>query len=508
MIDLQAFAGAFEVLGASWQPWLMIVPGILIGLSFGCVPGLQTSMAMAIFLPATLFMDFLSAMLLLTAIFTGGMFGGGVSAILMNIPGTSSAVASAFDGYPMARKGLHSEALGLALCASTIGTAIGYLVLLFLIGPMARLVLKLGPTEMFVVVLWGLTLIASLKGTHMARGLLAGVIGLLIGTVGMSPNGVIRGTLGSSYLLDGVPIIPAMIGMFAASELFGVSHSKYLVESTEARRLSFARVWRGVRDALRCPGIIVRGSIIGVLIGMVPGVGSSVSNLVSYSDAKRRDRTPDSFGQGNPKGVVASEAANSSSEGGSMVSLFALGIPGGAGTAVLLAAFSMHNVTGGPRFLRDQADIVYAIIIANIVQSFALFFLGLLILNLLSAVVKIRLSILVPAVLVLATFGAYGTTGTMAGPITLLVFAVFGWALRRYDYSIPAAVIGLILGRMAEGELLRSYQISGGRFSYVLDRPITLFMFALLVASLVLPPLLQKWRDRRSPALQNFPSET
>lgn len=497
MIDLSALADAVSLLSSSWGPWLVVVPGLIIGLVFGCIPGLQTSMAMAIFLPATLSMDFLTAMLFLTSVFTGGQFGGGVSAILMNIPGTSSAVATTFDGFPMARQGRHNEALGVALMSSTIGTVFGYVILLILIQPLSTAVLKLGPTEMFVVILWGLTLIASLKGSNMARGLLSGAMGLLIGTLGMSPNGVLRGTLGSPYLIDGVPVIPAMIGMFAASELFGLVGKNYLVDSTSTvRGVSLTKILRGLRLALDSPGTLIRGGLIGTLIGAIPGVGSSVSNLVSYSEARRTSRDPDSFGKGNPQGVVASESANSSSEGGSMVSLFALGIPGGGGTAVLLAAFTMHNITGGPRFLRDHADIVYAVILANLVQGALLLVVGLVIIQLLAAIVKVPLRYLIPMVFVMATFGAFGLTGNLAGPATVLVFAILGWAMRRYDYSIPAAVIGLLLGSMAEGELLRSIQISGGRWEYVLDRPITLVLLALLILSLWLPRVTAKLRTR------------
>lgn len=496
MIDLSALGDAFSLLFGAFSPWMMVVPGLIIGLMFGSVPGLQTSMAMAVFLPATLGMDFLSAMLFLTAIFTGGMFGGGVSAILMNIPGTSSAVATTFDGFPMARAGQPSEALGIALGSSTIGTAFGYIALLLLIQPLTSIVLRLGPTEMFVVVLWGLTLIAALQGKFMGRSILSGTLGLLIGTIGMSPNGVIRGTLGSPFLLDGVPVIPAMIGMFAASELFGLAGSGYLVKKEAGGDISLKRILSGVTESLRMPITLLRGSIYGVLIGAIPGVGSSVANLVSYGDARRRAGNAESFGKGDPRGIAASESANSSSEGGGMVALFALGIPGGGGTAVLLAAFSMHNITGGPRFLSEQTDIVYAVILANIVQAVLLLFIGIFLMHLMSSVVKLPLRILVPSVLVLATFGAFGLTGTMAGPLTLLAFAVFSWFLRKFDYSVAAAVIGLLLGRMAEGELLRSYQISGGDFSYVWSRPITIGLFLLLVLSLFLPWVLSRLQRR------------
>ncbi|MEX2643500.1 MAG: tripartite tricarboxylate transporter permease, partial [Acetobacterales bacterium] len=365
MVDFGAVGGAFELLSENLAAWAVIVPGLLIGLIGGAMPGVSISMTMAIFLPATLYMDFLPAILFLTAIFTGGGFGGSVPAVLMNIPGTPSAVATTFDGYPMTQQGRHNEALGVALVASCIGMMAGYILLFLLIEPLSIAVLRLGPLEMLVVAIWGLTLIAALHGVHMLRGLMAGLVGVLFGTLGMNDAGYIRGTFGIPVLLDGIPPIPAIIGLFVASQLFNLISREYIVEDEASRKMSFPLIWRGVREALRHPTVLVRGSVIGIVIGAVPGVGSSVSNLLSYAETRRRDPDPESYGTGNPKGVVAAESANSSSEGGSMATLLALGIPGGGGTAILLAAFATHNIVGGPKFLADHKDIVYAIIFGN-----------------------------------------------------------------------------------------------------------------------------------------------
>ena len=484
MIDLDALQAGLGLIFSDFSPWLVVVPGILIGLVFGAVPGLQISMAMAIFLPMTLYMDFMQAMLFLTSIFTGGSFGGGIPAILMNIPGTSSSIATAFDGYPMSRKGEHNLALGLALGSSCIGVIIGYSILLFLIQPISEMVLKMGPAEMTVVILWGITLIASLSGDQLVKGMIAGLFGLLVGTVGYGEAGVARGTMGSAYLLDGIPPIPAMMGMFAASELFRLVNTRYLVSDSAARKVSISKIFKGFRSSVRYPWVIVRGSLIGVFVGAIPGVGSSVANLLSYTQTKRKAPAPESFGEGNPAGVVASESANSTSEAGSMATLLALGIPGGGATAVMLAAFAMHNITGGPQFIREQTDIVYAIIFANFGQAFLLIILGLMFIPLLANVVKVPMHYLIPSVLALATFGAFGLTGNLSGPVTVWAFALIGWLFKRYGYSVPAAVIGLLLGRMAEESLIYSYQISGGQWSYILERPLTMVMILLLVVSL------------------------
>jgi len=230
--------------------------------------------------------------------------------------------------------------------------------------------------------------------------------------------------------------------------------------------------------------IVLRGSLIVVFVGAVPGVGSSVANLLSYTITKNNDAAPDSFGKGNPSGVMASEAANSTSEAGSMATVLALGIPGGGATAVMLAAFSMHNITCGPQFIREQTDVVYAIILANFGQAFLLIALGLLFIPLLANVVKVPMNYLVPTVLAMAVFGAFGLTGNLSGPITVLVFSIVGWTFKRFDYSVPAAVIGILLGGMAEDSIIYSYQISGGQWSYLLERPVTIIILGLLVVGL------------------------
>ncbi len=491
MLDINALLAGLDIITSSFTPWLIVIPGMIIGLVFGTIPGLQISMAMALFLPFTLYMDFLQAMLFLTAIFTGGSFGCGVPAILMNIPGTSAAVSTAFDGYPMAQRGDHNVALGLALSSSTIGVLIGYVILLLMIGPMSSLVLRLGPSELFIIIVWGITLIASLSENYMLRGMIAGGVGMLISTIGFSTNGYLRGTFDIVYLLDGIPVVPAMMGLFASSELFSLVNKKYLVSDDSKRKVSFSEILKGFKMAFNHKIIILRGSIIGIIIGAVPGVGSSISNLLSYIETKRRDKNPESFGKGNPKGVIASESANSSSEAGSMATLLALGLPGGGATAVMLAAFAMHNITGGPSFIRQQADVVHAIILANFGQVILLMVLGAFILPLLAYLVKIPLRFLIPSIMILATMGAFALTGNILGPIVVAVFSVLGWILRQLNFSIPAMVVGLLLGKMAESSLLQSYQISGGQISYVLERPITIALILFLLGSIFIRPLIK-----------------
>jgi putative tricarboxylic transport membrane protein len=488
MINLTALLDAVHLLGSSWQPWLVVVPGILIGLIVHAVPGLTTSMALAICLPLIPYLDFLQALIFMTAMYAGALFGVAIPAVLLNVPGSAAAVGTTFDGFPMAQAGRHNEALGLALAASCAGQAAAYLLLLCLAEPIATFAIKLGPPEMLVVSIWGLTLIARLRGRHLARGLLAGVFGLLLGTVGLSARGAPRGTFGIDLLLDGVPIVPAIVGLFAAAELFNLVGRDYIVDDLTRRSVNARRILAGMRDTFRYPGTLLRGALLGTGLGLLPG-GHAIANLLSYSEARRAAKDPERFGTGDPRGIIAAESANASSEGGSMATLLALGIPTGGATAVMLVAFGMHNITGGPAFMREHTDIVYAVILSSLAQVIILGIVGFAFIFVAGFVVKVRLRALVPTVLALAVIGSFALAQNMAGPVTLAVFAVVGWLMQRFDYPVAATVVGLLLGRLTEGALLRTYQMSGGEIAFMLTRPIAIGLMVLLVASIILPYL-------------------
>ncbi|MGP9818597.1 tripartite tricarboxylate transporter permease [Salinarimonas sp. NSM] len=498
LVDIAALERGLGLLFSSREAWLVLVPGLFIGLLGGALPGVSGTMTLALMLPATLYMDFLTAVLFLTAVFTGAGFGGAIPAILINMPGSTAAVSTAFDGFPMARKGLHNQALGLGLAASTLGTLFGYVLLFLLINYASTAVLKLGPVEMAVVALWGVTMIAALRGGNVERSLLAGVFGLLIGTIGIGPTGRMRGTFGFPELIDGIPVVPAMIGLLATAELFNLARSRYIVQRAEDRVLSIRLIVRGFLDVATHWRTLVRGSVIGTLIGAIPGVGASVANLISYASAKRGAPDPATFGKGDPNGVVASESANSSSEGGAMATLLALGLPGGGGTAVLLAAFAMHNVTGGPRFVADNKDVVYAILLANMAQALLLIVVGLIFIRLAVVVVRVQIRHLVPCVTVLAMAGSYAITGNLMGPFTLAVFSIVGWLFARYGFAPAAAVVGLLLGSFVERQFVFSHQLSGGDIAFVLSRPIAMTMLVLLLLSLCYPSLVSIVRRMRS----------
>jgi putative tricarboxylic transport membrane protein len=493
MLDVSAFWEALHIIVASAQSWLWIVPGLIVGLVFSAVPGISISMAMAIVLPLSLYLEFFPAIVFLTSVYTGGVFCGSVPAILMNIPGSPSSYATTFDGYPMTLKGQHNEALGLALFSSTLCCMLGYLFLLLMIEPMAAIVIKIGPIEMFVVALWGLLLLGSLGSEYVTRGILAAAFGILLGTIGMNTAGYMRGTMGIPYLLDGISPIPAMIGLPAAGQLLTLVTKDFIVDGGSSRTVSLRRIISGCLDTFKYPGVLLRGTVIGIIMGIIPGVGSAVANLISYAETKRAAPDGDTFGQGNPKGVIGAEAAVASGEGGSMATMLTLGIPGHGAVAVLLAAFMMHNVVAGPSLIRQHKPMVYALILNNIIEAVALLAVGLGFIYVASNVVRLRTRYIVPVVLVLAIMGTYSLDGTIAGPLTLFVFTLIGAAMVRYKYPVAATVVGLLLGRMLETQAVLSYELISGQPAYILRRPAALAILAVMMLSLG----VSAWSRRR-----------
>jgi putative tricarboxylic transport membrane protein len=282
-----------------------------------------------------------------------------------------------------------------------------------------------------------------------------------------------------------VSTIPAMIGLLAAGQLLTLATKDYIVDgNVSARSVSLRKILTGCMGVFQYPGVLLRGTIIGIILGIVPGVGSPVANLISYAETKRSSKDGDTFGTGNPKGVIGAESAVASGEGGAMATMLALGIPGHGAVAVLLAAFMMHNVVAGPSLIRQHKDMVYAIILNNIFQAACLLVVGLGFIYIASNLVRLRTRYIVPVVLVLATMGTYSIDGTIAGPITLFVFAVIGVGMVRYRYPVSATVVGILLGRTLETNAVLAYQVSGGSLSYFPQRPGAIGIIVVMVLSI------------------------
>mgnify|MGYP000398032642 FL=1 len=359
---------------AGIAPFLAIVAGVIAGIFVGAMPGLSPSMGVAILLPFTFKMPPLIGLVLLTAVYLASNYGGSITAVTINTPGTPSAVATAFDGYPLTLQGKAGWGLGVSLVASTVGGMVGIIILILFSQPLAAVAVKMHPAEYFALALFGLSTVASLAGRDWAKAFTSALLGLLINTIGIDPiSGVKRYTFGETNLFDGFDFIPALIGLFALSEVF----SKIEEGSWKTRlsgEISKKEQWPTFKDYWKLKWATLQASVVGTLIGIFPGAGSAIASFVAYDLGKRTSKHPETFGKGNPEGVAAAEAANSASVGGAMVPLLTLGIPGSASTAVLIGALMIHDLAPGPLLFTERPDLVYGLFASMFVANAVMFF--------------------------------------------------------------------------------------------------------------------------------------
>jgi len=494
---------AFEAFVKGWErladPYIffLMVTGLILGVSFAMLPGLTGGTAVALMVPFTFKMKAYPALVFLTSIYTGGLWGGAVTAILMNAPGSPASMATALDGYPLAKKGMAPHALGYSVVASAVGGIIGYGLLIVMLEPLSRVMLQFGPTEIFWVAVLGLTIIASIGSKDFWKGILAGLFGILLGTIGMSQAGVCRGTFGLIGLIDGIPIIPALIGLLALPEMFNLVQREYIsIEEAKGFELtlksSVKTILREGLYVLKRWGLVIRSSLTGVIIGILPGAGATIATIVSWNQARNFSKTPEKFGTGIPEGVIASEAANNASEGGAMATMLTLGIPGGQTTAVLIGALLLQGWMPGPRLVVSHLDVIYSILDANLVQMGLLILVGILFCVGGTRLAFIPTKFWVPPLFIIAIVGTYVQRYMMFDVYLLFIFATLGYILRKYNYPVIAMILGLILGPIVDAELLHWNQAFGGDVSVFFTRPISLFLFLLTILSLVIPYLLEK----------------
>ena len=471
---------------------LYMIAGLAFGVICGAIPGLNAGIGIALMLPVTYGLDPLSSLVFLTSIYTGGVFGGAITAILINAPGSPSAVATTLDGHPMALKGMGNEALGLSIGASALGGLLGMLFLVIIIRPLAGFALQFGPAETFLLVIFALTSIASLSENSFLKGLMAGAFGLLLGTIGFTASGSMRFTFNSVYLIDGMPVIPALIGFLALSELI-LRLEHRITQLPEAGKLDFRRILIGLAMVPRRAVSLVRSSVIGIFIGAIPGVGATVGSLISYETARRTSRHPERFGKGEPDGVIAAEAANNASEGGAMATMLALGIPGGAATAILIGALTIQGIVPGPRLIYEHADVIYGLLAAEILEQILLLGVGLVVAAMFLRLIYLPFEIIVPAVVVMSYIGAYSVRNAGFDAALLIGCGIVGWLMKREGYPVVAVVIGVMLGATADAELIRMAQLYGSDWSVLWTSPICLVLSLAIVASLT-APAVQAWR--------------
>ena len=486
---------AFEMM-LTWDLPLWIVGGLVIGVFLGSMPGVSGVLAITLLLGPSYYMPPLQAIIFLTAIYTGSVYGGGISAILLNIPGTPAAIASGFDGYPMTQKGRHNEALGASILSSAVGCFVSYFIVLLLFLPIGKMVLNFGPAEMLMVVIFAITSIGMVKG-EMIQTAMVGLFGIILGTVGSSAFGNARGIFGMDELYEGIPLIPALLGLLAVSELFIMMERKYVIDDGARPVQKISEIVKGMRIALKYPKTLIRSSLMGVGIGLMPAAGSTIAAMVSYGAEKKASPHPENYGKGEPAGIVAAEAANNGSEGGAVATMMLLGIPGSVTTALLIAAFMIHGMSPGPFLIREHLDFAYAVIISQFLQALGLVFIATLFVNYFARLIYLPVRILVPAVLIFAVVGALAPRSLVIDATVMLIFAAFGFIMKKLDYPIMGFILGFILGGLVDREFVKCFLLFGDDPLALLSRPAFDVLLVLTLGSLVWPKIMALIKSRR-----------
>ncbi len=492
---LNALAGVLDPISL-----LLIILGVGAGIIVGALPGLTATMAIALLVPFTFGMAPIHGLVLLGAIFTGAIYGGSFSAILINTPGTPSAIATTFDGFPMAQKGEAYRAIVTATLSSVFGGTVGVAFLIFLAPPLARASLTFGPPEYFWLAAFGLTIIAAVSPRSTLKGLMGGGIGLLISTIGIAPiEGAVRYNFGTLALQNGISLIPALIGFFCIPEVLRMveeSSTTAKVVPYKRQRKMVARVFHAL---LRKPWLMIRSSIIGTIIGIIPGAGGNIAGLVSYNEAIRTGKNKEKFGTGVMDGVAASESANNASVAGALIPMLTLGIPGAPPAAVLFGALLLQGMRPGMELFTAHGTITYAFLFSLVLANLAMLPLGLILGKAVSSLMqRTRVQTMAPVIIFLSMVGSYSIYNNIADVYTMVAVGIIAHALRKAGFMPGPIVLGLILGPIAERGLTQSLlmgRAAGSMFTVFFGRPLSIVLILLTFASIAAPMVVQ-WRER------------
>jgi putative tricarboxylic transport membrane protein len=485
------FATILAGFGDAFTLWnlLFVIFGVVIGQFVGAVPGIGPVMAMAIAIPFTFGLDPLPAIAFLIGVNKGGLVGGAIPAVLINTPGTPDAAATALDGYPLTQQGKPLKATKMALFSSITGDTFSDLVLITVSAPLAILALRMGPVEVFALVMLAFSVLAGLIGTSVPKGIIAAALGLMVATIGADPEHYTpRFIFGDYRLYDGFPLVSVAIGMLAISEILRrlstrqgrVTAAVQIVDTgnPDDSRVSWAEYWS-------CRYVMLRGAVIGTILGALPGIGSTAAAFMSYAATRSASKDPDSFGKGNIQGIAAAESANSAVVGANLIPLLTLGIPGSVGAALIISAFMIHGIQPGPLLFQDQGRLIYGLFGAMIMSNFVNLWVGQLGLRMWVKVVSAPESLIFASALLLCIVGVSMATGGLFGVAVMLGFAVLGYLMTSFGFPIVIFIIAFFLGPRFEISISQSLALMNGDLSRLVDYPIAIVLLVLSASCFV-----------------------
>ena len=497
-IDAAFFADLFTHMLSLW--WV-IIPSIFLGLIVGAIPGFSAANTIIVLLPLTLVMEVEIGLVFMVALYCASRMGAGIPAILVNIPGTAGAAATPLDGYPMVKQGRGQQALAMSFVSSTLGGLLTTAIALMAMPLLARVGFYMHSVEMVVVMLFGISLIAAIAAKDTLKGLIAGFFGLMIGSIGADHvYATPRGTMGFLELYDGVPLIPALVGLFAISEAFLVIEGESILARHLQDRLK-ANSWRetieGAVITLRRWWHVTWTSLIGLVIGVIPGAGAAIAAFFAYQQSRTFSRTPEAYGTGHPEGLIAPESANNGVTAGTLIPLLVLGIPGGATAAVMLVVMQYQGVTTGPRLFLEQPQLAYGIFMAMFVTYLLMALTVLPLSRYMSRVTLVSTTYMSPLIIAFTLVGSFVPREYLFDMYLAFAFGVLGYLARKTGYHVAAILIGVILGPLLEQYMLRALKMSDGNVWVLFSSPLGNTLWVMLILALIGPPLVKRRRLRR-----------
>jgi putative tricarboxylic transport membrane protein len=470
--------------------------GVIVGIFFGIIPGIGGSITLALLIPITFGMDSTQALILIIAAYGACTFGGAISAILINTPGTGQNITTCFDGYPLARQGRAGYAIGAAMTASGLGGVLGLIILALMIPVAREAILAFSYPEFFLLTLVGICVIVVVAQSDLFKGLIAAGVGFLLSFIGMSPiTSETRFVFDTLYLMDGIKFMPSLIGIFAIAELIKLSVEGGTIAREGTPKASRRDAMKGILAVFKHYKVFLSGSIIGVLLGMVPGIGGTVSSFVAYGQAAQMSKNRDQFGKGAIEGVIASEAANDSKEGGALLPTIIFGIPGSAGMAILIGGLLLHDIRPGPKMLNENILDTFVLITGNLYGHILAAIIAVILVPQLNRVTYIRTGLLTPIVFVLALIGSYAISYSIWDVFLSIAFGVLGYEMEKFEFPRVPLVIALILGHLIEmtfQQTLLTFGVAG-----FFTRPISMFLLVVALLTLALPFFQQYKRKKK-----------